>query len=227
MSAYLQARVVKTRRGTSHADVAAIALAAAAPVGVMLAREAIPPAAWIVVLAPLVVFTGRRGWTIAAGLLFGTAAICAASVLGYAGDWRQAALETACFLAVAVGAPQLQRLHRDLDLDLMPAPRDVIRVATALPTHDDLPDSLSRRERDVVLLAAQGLRSADIGAQLFISQRTVESHLANAYGKLHLHSRAELIAMVASLGRPQPVPAIVSPSMQHGMWLETGASGAA
>jgi DNA-binding CsgD family transcriptional regulator len=198
----------------------------------MLTRDLVPAPIWIAVLAPLVVLTARAGWLTAAALLLGSAAICGASLLGYADDWRQVLLETACFLLVAVGAPHLGRLGQVVDA--MPAPGDAIRVAPLLPTPAELPASLSRRERDVVLLAAQGLRSVDIGAELFISQRTVESHLANAYGKLHLHSRAELIALVVSLAREQPpatAPAAVAAgapgaAQQHG-WLEGGARGAA
>jgi DNA-binding CsgD family transcriptional regulator len=191
----------------------------------MLVREVVPPVAWIAVLVPLVLLAARRGWVTAAALLLGTAAICASSLMGYADDWRRAILATTCFLLVAVGAPHLHKLGR-VD-ETMAEPRDVIRVAPMLPTHAELPDSLSRRERDVVLLAAQGLRSMDIGARLFISQRTVESHLANAYGKLQLHSRAELIALVASLARQQPMPVAAATARQHASWLETEASGAA
>lgn len=227
MDAFLEGRVQK-RRMSRHAGVAAIAVAIVAPVGVMLTRQRVPALVWIAVLVPLVVFTARRGWVTAALLLLGTAALCVAhGMVGYADDWSEAAAEMACFVLVAVGAPHLHRLgHAG---DTLPEARDVIRVAPVLPTHAELPDSLSRRERDVVLLAAQGLRSLDIGERLFISQRTVESHLANAYGKLQLHSRAELIALVASLARHQEVPAVAvaaAPARQQG-WLEPGATGAA
>ncbi|GAC1580334.1 MAG: hypothetical protein NVS3B18_14000 [Candidatus Dormibacteria bacterium] len=53
---------------------------------------------------------------------------------------------------------------------------------------------LSRRQREVVRLAISGLTARHIGARLFISERTVETHLANAYDRLDVHSRAELIA---------------------------------
>jgi DNA-binding CsgD family transcriptional regulator len=53
-------------------------------------------------------------------------------------------------------------------------------------------DSLSLRELQVATLASRGYTAAEIGSQLHISVRTVESHLANAYGKLSIHSRSEL-----------------------------------
>jgi DNA-binding CsgD family transcriptional regulator/DNA-binding transcriptional ArsR family regulator len=51
---------------------------------------------------------------------------------------------------------------------------------------------LSRRERDVALLAGRGLSSKDIASQLFLSVRTVDNHLQRAYTKLGVSSRSEL-----------------------------------
>ena len=50
---------------------------------------------------------------------------------------------------------------------------------------------LTRREREVATLAARGMSDRDIAATLFISVRTVESHLATCYRKLGVSSRAE------------------------------------
>jgi DNA-binding NarL/FixJ family response regulator len=61
-----------------------------------------------------------------------------------------------------------------------------------------LPEQLTRREIEIARLAAQGLRDKDIADELTLSVRTVESHLASAYRKLHIASRRELIE---ALGR--------------------------
>jgi DNA-binding CsgD family transcriptional regulator len=57
---------------------------------------------------------------------------------------------------------------------------------------DGAVDSLTRRELEVASLASLGYTAAEIGARLHISDRTVESHLANAYTKLAIHSRSDL-----------------------------------
>jgi DNA-binding CsgD family transcriptional regulator len=52
--------------------------------------------------------------------------------------------------------------------------------------------SITRREREIALLAARGLASKQIGARLFISARTVDNHLAKVYVKLGVRTRTEL-----------------------------------
>ena len=51
---------------------------------------------------------------------------------------------------------------------------------------------LTDAERRVALLAAGGARNREIAEQLFMSVRTVEGHLSNAYAKLGIRSRTEL-----------------------------------
>ena len=52
--------------------------------------------------------------------------------------------------------------------------------------------SLTPTELDVVRLVGEGLPNKDIAAQLFISSRTVESHLTHVYRKVVLSSRVQL-----------------------------------
>jgi DNA-binding NarL/FixJ family response regulator len=51
---------------------------------------------------------------------------------------------------------------------------------------------LSQREREIAILAADGLTSKDIADRLYLSVRTVNNHLQNVYTKLGVSSRAEL-----------------------------------
>ena len=53
--------------------------------------------------------------------------------------------------------------------------------------------SLTPMEQDVVRLVQEGLGNKDIGARLFISPRTVQSHLTHVYAKLGLTSRVQLV----------------------------------
>jgi DNA-binding CsgD family transcriptional regulator len=58
-------------------------------------------------------------------------------------------------------------------------------------------DSVTRAEEDVVALVGQGLTNAQIGARLFVSPRTVETHLSHLYRKLGISSRTALAAEAA------------------------------
>ena len=53
--------------------------------------------------------------------------------------------------------------------------------------------TLTRREQDVARLVVEGLPTREIANRLFISERTVETHLANIFDKLDVHSRNELV----------------------------------
>jgi len=53
-------------------------------------------------------------------------------------------------------------------------------------------EPLTAREREVALLAAEGMASRDIGGRLHLSTRTVDTHLARAYRKLGIGGRNEL-----------------------------------
>jgi two-component system response regulator NreC len=64
----------------------------------------------------------------------------------------------------------------------------------AAPERSGPPDDLSARELEVLRLIALGHTNTEIGAQLFLSVRTVESHRAHIQQKLRRTTRAELVA---------------------------------
>lgn len=58
-------------------------------------------------------------------------------------------------------------------------------------------DALTDTEREVTRLAAQGLTNPEIGRRLYVSRRTVETHLSHVFGKLGVRSRVELAGHAA------------------------------
>jgi predicted ATPase/class 3 adenylate cyclase/DNA-binding CsgD family transcriptional regulator len=58
-------------------------------------------------------------------------------------------------------------------------------------------DSLTPTEREVVTLASEGLSTKEIATRLFVSPRTVQTHLTHVYAKLGLTSRVQLVQEAA------------------------------
>ena len=67
--------------------------------------------------------------------------------------------------------------------------------AVRLSTTADTLSSLSPSERQVVLLAAEGLTNPEIAARLFVSPRTVGAHLYRSFTKLGVSNRTQLTAL--------------------------------
>ena len=62
------------------------------------------------------------------------------------------------------------------------------------------PEALTRREREVARMAAEGASARAIGERLCISERTAEAHIAHVYLKLDIHSRVELARRAEAFG---------------------------
>lgn len=94
-------------------------------------------------------------------------------------------LREALELAHVCGAGGLAARARDELAAAGSRPRSVFRTGV---------DSLTASELRTAKLAAKGLRNVEIAQQLFVTRKTVEKHLGNAYTKLEISSRDELSA---------------------------------
>ncbi|MBM6402456.1 response regulator [Phycicoccus sonneratiae] len=78
----------------------------------------------------------------------------------------------------------------------------------AAPADPERPiPQLTARETEVLRLVATGMSSKEIAAQLFLSHRTVQNHVQNTLGKLHLHNRVELVRFALAHGLEDEDPA--------------------
>jgi DNA-binding NarL/FixJ family response regulator len=59
---------------------------------------------------------------------------------------------------------------------------------------------LTEREREILVLMAQGLGNAGIARKLVLSQKTVRNHVSNVLGKLHAESRDEAVRRAQEAG---------------------------
>lgn len=106
----------------------------------------------------------------------------AAGAMGYLLKSTPAPELRAALLRVAQGEPAFSPQLAALVLGEF---RRVIRKGGTQP--------LSDREREVLQLVARGHTYKQVGAELFIAEKTVENHVRNILGKLHLTRKHQLI----------------------------------
>jgi DNA-binding NarL/FixJ family response regulator len=63
---------------------------------------------------------------------------------------------------------------------------------------------VTEREREIVVLVAQGLSNREIGHRLFVSEGTVKTHVSNVLTKTSLHSRVQIVALAYESGLIRP-----------------------
>jgi DNA-binding NarL/FixJ family response regulator len=60
--------------------------------------------------------------------------------------------------------------------------------------------ALTPREREILHLLVQGLSTRQMATRLGLSERTIESHISNIYGKMQVQSRVQVLHRAAGLG---------------------------
>lgn len=88
--------------------------------------------------------------------------------------------------------------HLGRDAAIRRAIDEPARLAVAAPDDGTGDALLSNREAEVARLLADGLSNKEIGARLFISVHTVDSHVRSILNKLGVNSRAQVAARMAS-----------------------------
>ena len=74
------------------------------------------------------------------------------------------------------------------------------RVRTESTRREESIQALTPREHEVFYLASRGLKNSEIAAELFLSEKTIKTHLRNIYNKLDLASKAELRLFAMKMG---------------------------
>lgn len=87
-----------------------------------------------------------------------------------------------------------------LSPNFSPSVLETYRKSKAAGKKVDEFSRLTNREREILLLIAEGFTSKEIGEQLFISVKTVENHRANIMGKLDIHDTAGLVRYAIKIG---------------------------
>lgn len=65
-------------------------------------------------------------------------------------------------------------------------------------------DDLTTREREVLVLVAQGMSNREIAAKLFLSEGTVKTHVKRIFYKLGLRDRAQAVIVAYDVGLVEP-----------------------
>ena len=82
------------------------------------------------------------------------------------------------------------------------------RFVPTLPGADDRPppslSSLTEREREILTLLTRGLSNAELGAQLYLSEPTIKTHLSSIFRKLGVRDRVQAVIAAYDAGLVEP-----------------------
>jgi non-specific serine/threonine protein kinase len=105
-------------------------------------------------------------------------------------------------ISTSLGAPALEsevragrRMAKDEAIAYALEEKKTARPAATPATTGTTP--LSKREVEVASLVSEGLSNKEIASRIFLSERTVETHVSNILDKLGVNSRVEISTWVA------------------------------
>lgn len=116
----------------------------------------------------------------------------ASGVIGYATKDEPSANVAQAIRAVAARRRYLSPALSPIEVD-----QEILRAGEPVP---DPLATLTPREREIFTLTLSGATSGEIGRQLLISPRTVETHRGRILHKLHARTTLDLVRMAARLG---------------------------
>jgi len=96
-------------------------------------------------------------------------------------------------IAEAIASVMQGKLYMSLDMEHLLRPPSVVH------SRDNLPE-LTKREKEVLHLIAEGLTNNQIATKLFVSSSTVDSHRKNMLTKLSVNNTAALIRLAVEQG---------------------------
>lgn len=84
--------------------------------------------------------------------------------------------------------------------------RQLSRLREETGRQEEALEVLTPREREVFFLASRGLKNSEIASELYLSEKTIKTHLRNIYNKLNLTSKAELRLFAVKMGLTSETP---------------------
>lgn len=196
-----------------HAGILANAPSLVAPHGQALAAAASAPQERSAFAATLAT-AGRTWLRVLANQVNAEGVTASARALSQAGlTWDATRLASQAALHATDGRVSGVMLAVARDLKVATAGEDIVpgtdatsageAAAPVRATRPSRAAQLSEREREVAELLLLGLPYRDIGAQLFISAKTVEHHVARIRRRLGAESRSEMLSMLRTMLAPQ------------------------
>lgn len=124
--------------------------------------------------------------------------------LRYRGTQNQEILsQTILACRASLGESRFARLHGE-GRSLTPRGAVALALASSSPRPVDAPSALTPREAEILRLLATGMTDPAIAAELFISVRTVENHVARLFAKLGVRTRTAAVTAAISRGLVEP-----------------------